>query len=208
MRCNKRFAGKQITTTANTTTVLNTMNKTLTILLITVATLSVISCKKWVDPAPTTDPRINNPYCNDPEAVNYNWGFPGVPDNTLCFFPSDIFNGTYLFVDSVYQASTGFFILTQTQTLQVVKRSQSKLEVFGLCGTGSLFITAHSNFIATIDTTVGDTTIFNRGQLLCRTQDTAAGTITYNRIDSLLHISIIVVSDTGITTHTGKARKI
>lgn len=184
------------------------MNKKLAILLFCFATLSVVACKKWADPAPTSDPRINNPYCNDPEAVNYNWGFPGVPDNTKCFFPSDIFNGTYQFTDSVYQASTGFFIFTQQQTLQVVKRSQNKLEVFGLCGTGSLFITAHRNFIATIDTTVGDTSIINRGQLLCRTQDTASGTITYNRIDSLLHISITVVSDTGITIHTGKAKKI
>ena len=208
MRCTDSHMAIPANNTDLPATTIQTMNKRIAILLLSLATLSAVSCKKWVDPAPTTDPRLNNPYCNDPEAVNYNWGFPGKPDNSLCFFPSDIFNGTYTFVDSVYQASTGFFILTQTQTLNVVKRSQNKLEVFGLCGTGSLFITAHSNFIATIDTTVGDTTIFNRGQLLCRTQDTASGTITYNRIDSLLHISITVVSDTGITTHTGKAKKI
>ena len=183
-----------------------------TILLLIAGTLVCFSCKKWTDPAPTTDPRITNPYCNDPDAVNYNWGFPGRPDNSICFFPSDIFNGTYLFTDSVYLASgvnTGLFVLTQQQTLQVIKRSQTKLEVIGFCSSGnSLFVTAHSTFVATIDTTVGDTSIINKGQLLCRTVDTASGTITYSRVDSLLHISIQVVSDTGITTHIGKAKKI
>lgn len=169
----------------------------------------LFSCNKWADPAPVTDPRLTNPYCNDPEAVNYNWGFPGKPDNTICFFPSDIFSGTYLFIDSVYLAASGLFIYTQAETLQVSKQSKTELLISGLCSNGNtLRVTAHSDFTATIDTTAGDTTTLNRGQLLCRTQDTASGTFTYSRIDSLLHIQFQVVNDTGITTHMGKARKI
>lgn len=167
------------------------------------------SCKKWTDPAPVTDPRLTNPYCNDPDAVNYNWGFPGKPDNTICFYPSDIFNGTYLFVDSVYLTSSGLFISTQTETLQVSKQSKTALFISGLCSNGNILrVTAHADFTATIDTTAGDTTTYNRGQLLCRTQDTASGTFTYSRIDSQLHIQFQVVNDTGMTTHIGRAKKI
>ncbi len=168
-----------------------------------------LSCNKWSDPTPVTDPRLTNPYCNDPDAVNYNWGFPGKPDNTICFYPSDIFNGTYLFTDSVYLTSSNLFIYTQTETLYVSKQSKTKLLITGLCSGGnSLSLTAHSDFTATIDTTVGDTTIINRGQLLCRTVDTATGTFTYNRFDSLLHVSFQVINDTGTTTHIGKGRKL
>lgn len=34
------------------------------------------SCEKWKDPNPDVDPRITErKYCNDPEAINYNWDF-------------------------------------------------------------------------------------------------------------------------------------
>ena len=48
-----------------------------------------------------------------------------------------------------------------------------------------------------------------RGQMLCRPQDTVNGIIAKDRIvDSLLHITFQVVSDTGITSHIGNAKKI
>lgn len=178
-------------------------------ILVVAAVVAFFSCNKWSDPAPVTDPRLTNPYCNDPDAVNYNWGFPGKPDNSICFYPSDIFNGTYVFTDSVYLTASSLFIYTQTETLYVSKQSKTKLQILGLCSGGNVLnLTAHSDFTATIDTTVGDTTTINRGQLLCRTVDTVSGTFTYNRFDSLLHVSFQVVNDTGTTTHLGKGRKI
>ena len=186
------------------------MKKLVPILLLLLSGASVFySCKKWVDPPATNDPRLTNPYCNDPNAVNYNWGFPGKPDNSLCYYPTDLFKGTYQFVDSVYIASTSLFIYTKTETLQVYARSQTKLSIFGFCDAGdSLLLHATNNYIATVDSLIGDTLTI-RGQYLCRIQDTINGTITYSRIDSLLHVNLQVVSDTGQTTlHIGKARKI
>ena len=184
--------------------------KQLFIIFILFISVAVIfnSCKKWTDPPATNDPRLTNPYCNDPNAVNYNWGFPGKPDNTLCYYPTDLFKGTYEYNDSVYIESSSLFIYAKVETLYVYARSQTKLTIFGLCDAPDSFLFhASNNYIATVDTLVGDTLTVN-GQLMCRIQDTLNGNITYNRNDSLLHVNLRVVSDTGTTIHIGKARKI
>lgn len=167
--------------------------------------LAFYSCKKWTDPPPTTDPRLNNPYCNDPIAVNYNWGFPGIPDNSICYYPTDIFRGNWLYTDSVYQQSSGLFLYTREETLRVYALSKTTLAIQGFCA-DSLKMTA-TGYLANVDTIVGDT-LTNRGQLWCRLQDTVNGTVSYSRIDSMLHVSLTVISDTGITNHIGKARKL
>lgn len=176
---------------------------------IVVASLFIAACNKWKDPAPYTDPRLTNPYCNDPEAVNYNWGFPGKPDNTVCFYPTDVFRGTYVLTDSVYQTSTGFLLYGSVDTIQIYALSHTKLAILGLCNGGdSLKLTAGLTMVARVDTTVGDTTVLRWGQLLCRTQDTVSGTVTFSTLDSLLHFTLDVVSDTGTTQHLGKAKKL
>jgi len=170
--------------------------------------LGAWSCAKWKDPAPTTDPRLTNPYCNDPNAVNYNWGFPGKPDNSVCFYPTDLFAGRYLFVDSIYLSSDLTYLGTLTETLFVSKVSQTKLSITGFCSSGNtLTFTADKTYTATLDTLVGDS-ITARGQIMCRAKDTVNGAITKDRIvDSLLHVSFQVVSDTNVTTHTGSAKQ-
>jgi hypothetical protein len=186
------------------------MKQLLIILTIaSVVTFGLIACKKWKDPAPTTDPRLTKPYCNDPEAVNYNWGFPGKPDNTLCFYPKDLFVGNYLFVDSVYIPARGLFIYSDSIVLHIYSTpgSNSKINVIGFCGGDTLKLTAGQSFIATVDTLIGDSLTY-RGQYWCRKVDTVSGTIFDSRIDTLLHINLQIVSDTGITTHIGKAKKI
>lgn len=176
---------------------------------ITCSALLLLSCAKWKDKAPYTDPNLTNPYCNDPNAVNYNWGFPGKPDNTTCFYPTDIFSGTYVFVDSVYLLPDIIYVSTQTETLHINKIDQTKLSITGFCSGGNVLnFHADKSYVATIDTTVGDT-VTARGQLMCRTVDTVNGSITKDRlVDSLLHISFQVISDTGITNHIGNAKKI
>lgn len=178
-------------------------------LLFTVCVSSILSCAKWKDPAPVDDPRLTNLYCNNPSAVNYNVGFPGKPDNSICFYPSDLFAGTYTFKDSVYLNTTGLFIIADSLELTIGKLDTAKIVVTGFCQSGKqLFLTAGPTYIATMDSLVGDSTTLYQGQLLCRTQDTISGTITKDRVDSsLLHITFQVVSDTGITVHIGKARK-
>jgi hypothetical protein len=178
---------------------------------VAVATTTMLSgCNKWTDPKPVTDPRLTNPYCNDPTAVNYNWGFPGKPDNTICFYPTDLFKGNFVFNDLVFSLSgsnAGLFIDSLTDTLHVYALSQTKLVITGFCKFADTIHLTASGFVATVDTLIGDT-LTARGQFMfCRMQDTVSGTITYSRADSLLHIALTVVSDTGSTTHSGKAKR-
>ncbi len=167
------------------------------------------SCKKWKDPASVSDPRLTNPYCNDPSAVNYNLGFPGKPDNTVCFYPSDIFEGVYEMKDSVYLAESGLYITADSLIIHIYKYSNSKIAVEGLCNTGvRIYMTAGPTYSAVIDTLVGDSTTLNHGQMLCRSLDTISGVISRDRVDTtLLHIDLKIVSDTGTTVRIGTARR-
>ena len=177
--------------------------------ILAVGAILCYSCAKWKDPAPTTDPRLTNPYCNDPNAVNYNWGFPGKPDNTICFYPTDVFVGDYVFTDSVYLNPNFTFVQSQVETLHIARNSQTQMTVTGFCSNGNtIHLTCDKSYNATVDTTLGDS-VTNRGQPLCRLVDTVNGTIAKDRIvDSLLHINFQVISDTGSTTHIGNAKKI
>lgn len=178
--------------------------------IVVVVVVGLFACNKWKDPAATTDPRLTNPYCNDPEAVNYNWGFPGKPDNTICFYPKDLFVGNFLYVDSVYITASNTFIYSDSLVLHIYSTpgSNSKIAVLGFCSGGdSLKLTAGATYTATVDTLIGDS-VTARGQRWCRVKDTVSGTIFDSRIDTLLHINLQIISDTGITTHMGKAKKI
>jgi len=169
------------------------------------------SCKKYKDAAPVTDPRLTNPYCNDPEAVNYNWGFPGKPDNTVCFYPSDLYVGTYKFRDSIYTLS-GLFISADSFELNISRipgTQKNRINVAGFCGGGILLaLTASASYTATIDTVIGDSLSMHQGQQFCHVYDTVTGNIDRDRVDStLLRVSFQVVSDTATYTHTGRAIK-
>ncbi len=169
----------------------------------------VFSCKKWEDPKAVDDPRLTTRYCNDPVAVNYNWDFPGKPDNAVCFYPSDLFAGTYVYRDTVYNVAKQLFLSADSLTLNIAKISNTQINVAGLCPSGKLILTAGATFGATVDTTVGDSLTAYPGQIMCRILDTVTGTFTRDRIDSsVVYISLTVRSDTGITTHSGRAIKI
>ena len=177
--------------------------------LVLLAALLVYSCKKWEDPAPVDDPRISNPYCNDPEAVNYNWGFPGKPDNSVCVYPADLFQGNYKVHDTIYKADEDLFLRADSMEVQLIKLSNTKLSVIGLCPGGSVIrITAGSRYGAWVDTTAGDTLTLHPGHIFCRQQDTVTGTMTRDRVDSsLMFMNLNVWSDTGATIHRARAVK-
>ncbi len=175
------------------------------------------SCEKWEDKKAVRDPSLDDrKYCNDPQAVNYNWNFPGQADSTVCFYPSDIFKGTYQFTDSVYNADYSFDLdrPRSTYTLQIVALTRNKLAVIGFCGLNdSLKFTAErSSYRANVDSTIriSDTT-FDYGQFFCRIEDTISGYISENRFDTTppnkLLIEFMVRSDTGINFHRGTAIK-
>ena len=191
------------------------MKKAVHITFYTIFLFAVSACEKWKDPNPDPDPRIGErTYCNDPEAVNYNWDFPGVPDSTKCIFPADLFAGTYSFTDSVYNASNEFDSAgsLKTYTIQLVSTSKKKLELAGFCPSNVILFTAErTSYLANADTTLKlDDTTFFFGQPLCRIEDTLTGTISKNRNDSTgktIFIEWMVVSDTGLNYHKGTAIK-
>ncbi len=173
--------------------------------------MGVYSCKKYTDPKALNDPRLTNPYCNDPEAVNYNWGFPGKVDNSICFYPTDVFQGVYEYHDSITFTSSGQYVYADTFIMTINRHSSTKMAMIGFCSSGdSLLLTAGVGFVASLDTTIGrdDSTVINKGQGLCSVQDTVNGTITKDMInDSILYISFTVYSDTGVVTnHIGTAK--
>jgi len=181
-------------------------------LLVLMVPVVMFSCKKWTDPAAPQDPRLDdNKYCNDPDAVNYNWNFPGTPDNSVCYYPSDLFKGTYLFTDSIYNSQSVFDSARslQTYTLQVLPVGKKALRIVGFCGANdSLQFTAErSTYRALADTTIflNDTTKVY-GQYFCRTEDTLSGFFMKNQLDtSILMIDLKVISDTGTYFHKGRA---
>ena len=171
----------------------------------------LISCAKYKDPPHQKDPSTS-PYCNDPNAVNYNWGFPGIQDSSVCLYLVDLFKGKYVFIDSVTQVSTGYYIFNQVDTLHIYALSSTQLAVTGFCSnpfdTVKFQAYVSSAYVATTDTIVGDS-LTNQGQVLCRLLDTINGTMTSFFSDTgVLQISFTVYSDTGATTHFGHAQKI
>jgi len=173
-------------------------------LLIVLCVLLVVACQKYVDKTATADPRLTNHYCNDPNAVNYNWGFPGKPDNTVCFYPNGEFVGKYVYYDTVYQLDLSKSY-SRIDTLYIYSSSYTALQVLGFCSAGdTMHLTAGKTLVATVDTTI------ITGQQFCRAVDTVSGTITKNLADTLplLHVYFTVVSDTGTTFHIGYAQKL
>lgn len=176
--------------------------------------LVVYSCDKWEDPKGTEDPRIDErTYCNDPLAVNYNWNFPGKPDSTTCFYPTDVFKGTYLFRDSIYRGDNTFDSAASQQiyTISLLAYDENKFALIGFCGVSdSLKFTAErSTYRANADSTIlAADDQFNYGQFFCRMEDTLSGYLTKDRYDSSkLYIQLTVVSDTGVNFHRGTAIK-
>lgn len=148
---------------------------------------------------------FNTPYCNDPEAINYNWDFPGTPDNSICFYPTDVFAGTYLFDDTIYNEAYERDTILQYQIV-IRAYSNTRFALVGFCG-DSIKLTADRFFKATIDSTLNtiDQTPLN-GQIVCRTVDTISGTINTSFADSTrIRINFNVASDTGLNYHVGTA---
>lgn len=187
-------------------------NYALTILLVILYIGVFYSCKKYKDPAPVNDPSLTNPYCNDPLAVNYNVGFPGKPDNTKCIYPSDLFNGNYRLVDSIWVTSSKFLVAADSFDINISRTAdtnKAKVAITGFCGGGiTLLFTASAAYVATSDSTIGDSTTAHIGQQFCHVYDTVTGTITRDRVnDSILYFDFKIYSDTTTYSLQGIAIK-
>ncbi len=174
----------------------------MTIRLLFLSMFFLLSCKRYKDPQPFTDPRIVNKYCNIPSAINYNWSFPGIPDDSMCIFPAQIYSGTYFYRDSIYN-STGLLLNQDSFLLTFTQLDTTRLRITGFCGTDSLKATANRYYKFTIDSLVG------YGQLLCQPTDTIYGRGSkFDLNDTLtIRMSYEVATDTGIVYHAGTATK-
>lgn len=165
-----------------------------------------VACKKE-DPKPTDgDGRLTNPYCNDPNAVNYNWGFPGTPDSTTCIYSVDTFLGTWQFQDSIF-AEDSAFIDFQSKMLVFSSSEDSTrihLAIQGWCNSETLYAVANKFGYAMVDTLVEGF----KGQIMCNQQDSISGTFSTNtyKMDSM-RIELSVRNSTGIQNHKGWAIK-
>ena len=178
------------------------------LILFTFILFTAVSCKKWEDKPGATDDRLDRPYCNDPEAANFNTDFPGTPDSSVCYYPYEFFVGTYEFADSSYYSEDYLFAQNLTYTLTIRRNGASKrhLLLSGFCNTDIAF-TADRYLRAFADSTnhLTDSTKLP-GQLICNPADTLTGFMNMiNRDSGIIRVNFTVLTDTGIVYHTGRA---
>ncbi len=150
---------------------------------------------------------FDRPYCNDPEAVNYNRDFPGTPDNSTCFYPKDLFEGAYLFKDTIYNAEYERDTILD-YNITITAKSNTLLKLSGFCMQDSVTLIADRYYKATVDSTTFQDSTKIAGQILCRNTDTLSGIITYDEVDSSkIRFVWAIASDSGLNYHTGTALK-
>ena len=178
------------------------------LLIAALAAMVLFACTKYKDPPPAgPDDRLKDRYCNDSKAVNYNWGFPGIPDNSVCIYAVDSFIGTWIFRDTVLLPNNEIAEiivknLTFTSTEDTVK---THLAVTGWCSNSTPFyITANKYGRAIVDSLATGVP----GQLLCTSTDTLNGYFhkrQYGR--DTMKIELTVTNATGTRYHRGVAIK-
>lgn len=177
-------------------------------LLFILVVVAFASCDKWEDKPGNGDDRLNRPYCNDPEAANFNVDFPGRPDSTVCYYPYEYFEGTYQFSDSSFYSGDYVFGGLRSYTFNIRRNGASKRQLLlsGFCGTDISF-TADKYLKAFADSTNHPTDSTKLpGQLVCNPVDTLSGFMTMvNRDSGIIRINFTVLTDTGIVYHTGRA---
>ena len=163
--------------------------------------LALCACKDYPDVPAKPDGRLDRPYCNDPEAVNFNRNFPGYEDNNVCYYPADAFEGDFTFDDSIYDGAQKF-IRAQKLQFSIAAEDKLRFRLSGFCPGGSTAIafTANRSLRADADTTA------EKGQILCRQADTVSGYLSMAVFDSSrIRFFLTVISDTGTVYHQGTA---
>lgn len=173
---------------------------------ITAALAAVLfyACSKYKEP-PKADPaETGRHYCNDSRAVNFNWGFPGTPDNDTCVYPIDSMLGNWVFTDSVFLPNGNFQnVFTRNLNFTATEdTSLSHIAVSGWCNGAPIYITVDRYNLANVDTLLTGA----YGQLLCSATDTVSGTFQKEaNIKDTMNINITISGTTGVTFHKGKA---
>ena len=182
--------------------------KSVLLVVVAVSVVSVVSCLKPEDlPKAKSPSELENHYCNDPRAENYNRGFPGIPDSSVCVYPVDAFSGQWTLTDSVFKPDSTFDAVS-VQTISFAATEDtllSHLKITGLCSNGAaLYATADKYGQATLDSMDSH----NAGQFLCSAADTATGKFYFSfsgRGTMLLQLQVI---GTQAGFHKGTATKL
>ncbi|WP_157977153.1 hypothetical protein [Taibaiella helva] len=176
-----------------------------TLLLLLMGMAAVLyACSKYKDPPPAVpnDELKNRKYCNDPLAVNFNWGFPGTPDSTICIYPVDSFLGSWALTDTAFLPD-GTIKSTQTRNLVFTATEdtlKTHLSATGWCGnTFPFFATANKYRRAVIDTLLEG----SPGQHICNNTDTLSGSLLLG--NDTMHIDFAITDAEGTLYHKGTA---
>lgn len=172
------------------------------LLVFIVGCLLLQGCDRYEDTPLPYDNRLDSLYCNDPRAVNYNWNFPGTPDSSVCFYPSDVFKGDYIFYDVRLDAD-GDTLEQKEKTIHLEAIDLQKLLLTGWCEQDpqkDIFITGYRQQNAAIDSVIAF------GQTACDAQDTLTGIMQRIGTDSL-NYQFKLHTPTGVFSHNGLAIK-
>lgn len=166
------------------------------------------SCLKADDPPRATpNPELKNHYCNDPNAINYNWGFPGIPDNSVCIYPVDSFVGQWTLSDSVFRADSTFnYLDTKILSIQATEDTlHAHLQVLGFCNNSMpLLATADKYGNAVTDSMDKE----HAGQFFCTPSDTVTGKFKLLMTNKDSMIIQLNISGTNAGYHKGIAQKL
>ncbi|MFA6151101.1 MAG: hypothetical protein WC716_07270 [Chitinophagaceae bacterium] len=176
-------------------------NPLFTLCFVLTGLLLVTSCEKWKD-QPPKDLGLTNKYCNIQQAINYNHGYPGIEDNSTCILPSNPFAGTYAYSDTILIGEDTLFPAPITFTIQV--KDTFGFAINNFCGNANQLIFKADKYYRA---SVADSVVGKGTQLMCRSVDTLSGTVEFRKSDSSLALEFKVLSDTGISTHKGRAYK-
>jgi hypothetical protein len=175
------------------------------ILSVVLVLCALASCQPKEENYPTTDPRLGTrSYCNNPSAVNYNWDFPGKPDNSVCFFGPDLFKGAFSYRDTIFRPDGTIDSPRsgRAYNLTIYGLDTSRAVLVGLCPGGDTVYmhTPRTGFRASFDSSTV------KGQRLCRVQDTVSGTLLRELSNTnSISLSFTVFSDTAVNLHKGTA---
>lgn len=175
----------------------------------TIALLALFyACAKKEPFDTATAEQFADKYCNDPIAINYNHGFPGTADNSICVYPTDVFQGSFTLKDSIYDADFNLdTILDYTVTFKTISLTKTRLSGFCING-DTVRLTADRYYRAAVDSTMLPDSSMVEGHVFCRGVDTIRGNITkYEGDTAKIRINFIIASDTGINYHIGTGIK-
>lgn len=169
--------------------------------------LLMTGCSKTADTKPDISDQLSGKYCNIPAAVNYNWGFPGIEDNTTCIFATSYYEGNWAFVDTVALPDETV-VRIDTLLLNFSKiasdTTQRLMHMAGWCGSENLIMDVDRYYMATTDSFDN-----NLGwQKICSNQDSLHVSIRKDLYDtSKLYITITQYNDLGNFTHKGNGTR-